>query len=234
MNQEHPGLTKAKRLVKQLLGRDMWIWPQVRVKTDFLGGHYGGYAVFPERLNRGSVIYSVGLGENISFDLALIERYGSTIFACDPTPKSVAWLRQQNLPEQFKFRAIGLAAYDGVADFASPRLARNVSFSMARHASDQETGVTAEVACLATLMRQNGHDHLDILKMDVEGAEYDILENVMASHCSIGQIILEFHPEMVPHGLQRTKEILKKLYQFGYRIYAISADGRDFSLMHTR
>jgi len=34
-----------------------------------------------------AVVYSLGIGEDISFDLALIEKYGARVHAFDPTPK---------------------------------------------------------------------------------------------------------------------------------------------------
>ncbi|MBF0144617.1 MAG: FkbM family methyltransferase [Magnetococcales bacterium] len=231
MNHDHPGLAKAKRFVKQLLGRDLWIWPQIRVETIFLGSRYGGYAICDRGLNHESIVYSFGLGEDISFDLAVIEHYRATVHAYDPTPKAMAWLQQQSLPQKFKFHPLGLADHDGHAHFAQPRREGNVSFSIARHPLDPQGGIMAEVARLTTLMQRNEHHHCDLLKMDVEGAEYGVLENILETGCSIGQMVLEFHPEMIPNGLQRTRDLLKRMNREGYSIFAISPDGRNFSLL---
>lgn len=53
----------------------------------FLGTKYGGWA-FDEKLAGPSpVVYSFGLGEDISWDAAMIEKYNVRLFGFDPTPK---------------------------------------------------------------------------------------------------------------------------------------------------
>src|SRR5262245_45261334 len=90
-------LRKTRRLVNQSLGRDVRAPIQLRCRTEFLGSEYGGWCICPDSLGPQSVVYSVGVGEDISFDLALIERFGLQVHAFDPTPKSVRWVKQQSL-----------------------------------------------------------------------------------------------------------------------------------------
>ena len=94
---------------------------EVKVESVFLGTEYGGYAVIPELLRPGALVYSAGIGEDISFDLALIERYGCRVHGFDPTPRSLAWLEKQSLPAAYSFHPFGLAAFDGTASFAPPQ-----------------------------------------------------------------------------------------------------------------
>ncbi|GIS18489.1 MAG: hypothetical protein CM15mP120_04050 [Pseudomonadota bacterium] len=47
--------------------------------TMFGGGGYGAWPCLAERLHRDSVVYSVGIGFDVQFDLALIERFGLTV-----------------------------------------------------------------------------------------------------------------------------------------------------------
>ncbi|MBF0107830.1 MAG: FkbM family methyltransferase [Magnetococcales bacterium] len=223
-------VARSKRFFKQMLGRDLWIRPQVRVPTVFLGSEYGGYAIDDRGLNPDSIVYSFGLGEDVSFDLAMIERYQTTVHAFDPTPRAIAWLREQSLPGKFVFRPVGLADHDGAALFAPPSRERHVSYSLARSTPESSTGVVAQVARLATLLGENGHDRCDVLKMDVEGAEYQILEDILDTETNVRQIVLEFHPEMIASGLKRTSNLLQRMNHAGYSIIAISPDGRNYSL----
>lgn len=55
-----------------------------------LGSDYGGWIVPYTLLDRSSVCYCAGAGEDITFDLALAERFGCEIHVFDPTPRAVA------------------------------------------------------------------------------------------------------------------------------------------------
>ena len=54
-----------------------------------LGTNYGGwYVPLNMNLNENSIIYSGGVGEDMSFDLIMQQKYKSTIYLIDPTKKS--------------------------------------------------------------------------------------------------------------------------------------------------
>lgn len=54
-----------------------------------LGTVYGGWFI-PNHinLNENSIIYSAGVGEDISFDLLLSDKYNCNIYLIDPTQKA--------------------------------------------------------------------------------------------------------------------------------------------------
>ncbi len=91
--------------------------PAVQVSTPrlVLGNRYGAHTVCPSGLNASSVVYSVGVGEDASFDVALIERFGLEVHAFDPTERSLSWVRAQQLPKGFHMNAVALGTSDGVA-----------------------------------------------------------------------------------------------------------------------
>ena len=65
---------------------------------NWYGTRYGGYYVCPEFLDEKSIIYSFGIGEDISFDTTLINKHNCNVFCFDPTPKSIDWMKRQELP----------------------------------------------------------------------------------------------------------------------------------------
>ena len=87
--------------------------PQVHVPKAVLGTEYGAHCVSLEPLGPDSIVYSVGLGEDISFDLALIEQTGAQVHGFDPTPRAIAWVKSQELPETFTLHELGLGGKDG-------------------------------------------------------------------------------------------------------------------------
>jgi hypothetical protein len=71
-------------------------------------------------LNPSTIVYSFGVGEDISFDLALIDLVGCDVIAFDPTPVATEWIRNQKYTSKFMFVPIGLASEDGEIEFHVP------------------------------------------------------------------------------------------------------------------
>lgn len=204
---------------------------EVRIPHEVLGTEYGGHAVSLHRLDRDSVVYSFGLGEDVSFDLALVERVGCKVHGFDPTPRSLEWLRSQTLPPELRIEPVGVAAQDGVLRFHLPKKAHHVSLSTLPGPERSGELVELPVERLATIMARLGHDRLDVLKLDVEGSEYEVLDDVLASALRPTQLLVEFHHRFRTIPARRTKDALAKLRAAGYRVFRVSPTGMEISLV---
>ena len=57
---------------------------------ELLGTNYGGwYIPYDISLNSNSIIYSAGVGEDISFDIKLNDKYNCNIILIDPTQRAI-------------------------------------------------------------------------------------------------------------------------------------------------
>jgi len=202
---------------------------ELDVPSVFLGTDYGGYEIVPELLTEHSVVYSVGIGEDISFDLGLIEHFGCTVHGFDPTPRSLAWLAAQALPPTFAVHGFGLSDFDGTASFAPPKNPAYVSHSVLTE--NRDGCIDLPVKRLATVMRELEHDHLDVLKLDIEGAEYAVLDDMIAAGLLPRQLLVEFHHGIAGVELAKTEASLARLRQAGYRVFEARDSGREFSLL---
>lgn len=153
-----------------------------------LGTDYGGHAVNISLINKESIVYSAGIGDDISFDKAIIEQTGCTVHAFDPTTRSVNWIQKQPKLSNFYFYNIGISDFDGIAKFDPPPVESYVSFK------ESATGsYNFPVKKLSTIMQKLDHKAIDCLKLDIEGSEYGVLGDIIDEKILVKQICLEFH-----------------------------------------
>jgi hypothetical protein len=67
--------------------------------------------------------------------------------------------------------------------------------------------------------------------MDIEGAEYEVLDGLLASPIKPTQLLVEFHHRFAGIGLDKTADVIKRLRDDGYKIFAISEIGREVSFL---
>lgn len=190
-----------------------------RADVEFLGTDYGGWPVVVPRSGQGGVCYSAGVGEDASFDRALIDRTGCTVHAFDPVPRVAEYVGHEFADERrFIFHPVGLWSTDTETTFFSPEYDSWVSHSAVdfRHTS---AAFTAVVRSVPSLMRELGHDHLDVLKLSVEGAQFEVLDTVLGAGISVDQILVEFTP---PVAVRKVREQCSKLRAAGYDYVAAS------------
>lgn len=88
--------------------------------------------------------------------------------------------------------------------------------------------ISVPVKRLSTIMKELGHNQIDILKMDIEGAEYDVINDISKSDIRPQQILVEFHHRFPGIGLKKTKEAIERLTFMGYRLFSVSATNENF------
>lgn len=221
-------LLEPKRVIKSLLGRDFFLSVDSRIRHERFGSDYGGWNIVTSALNATSVVYSFGVGEDATFDLGLIKRSGVTVHAFDPTPRSIAWVREQEMPKQFVMHEYGLAAVDGTATFYPPENPEHVSHSMLEKSTTKVKALSLQVKSLATIMKELGHETIDVLKLDIEGAEYEVLESLVDSKIRPQQILVEFHHRFTDTGIEATRKAVRALQEESYRLFSVSRSVEEF------
>lgn len=205
---------------------------QVNCNKLWLGNKYGGFYVCPDLLNDTSIVYSFGIGEDISFDNMIIERFGCSVHAFDPTPKSITWIKEQKLPEAFIFNPYGLGTINGFTRFYLPQNPEHVSGSLIVNSNVSiANSIEVPMKTFVDIVREYGHTSIDVLKMDIEGAEYSLLESILNSNIKIDQILIEFHDRLFHDGKKKTKDAIRILNIHGYHIFAISDSLEEISFV---
>lgn len=222
---------RVRQTVRCALGRDVRFPVQTRVPTERHGSEYGGWWICPAGLEPDSVVYSLGIGEDITFDLSLIEAFGVTVHAFDPTPGSIDYLKSQELPDRYRTYQIGLGGHDGPGKFFAPANPHHISHTLLGPSDSKVPAIEVEVRRLSTIMQELGHRTIDVLKMDIEGAEYDVIDEILERRVPVRQILVEFHHRFPGVGIARTLRAVRGLNDAGYRIFAVSASGEEYSFL---
>ena len=71
----------------------------------------------------------------------------------------------------------------------------------------------------------------DLIKMDIEGSEYDIIDEICREEIQVRQILIEFHHHFDNIAVSSTKAAVAKLNRHGYKIFTISPDGHEVSFI---
>ena len=217
-----------RKLVTTALRKELPAQPDLICAKERYGSDYGGWDIVTTGFDARSVVYSFGVGEDASFDLALIEKFNLVVHAFDPTPKSIAWVKRQKLPGRFVMHGFGIAAFDGDVTFHPPENPDHVSHTLLERPATKAKAISVPVKRLGTIMKELGHDRIDVLKMDIEGAEYEVIEDISQSGIRPRQILVEFHHRFPGVAVRRSKEAIDRLRSMGYRLYAVSATAEEF------
>lgn len=194
----------------------------------YLGTAYGGWSVPDSLLHPSSICYCGGVGYDISFDRALIDRYGSAVYAFDPTPSATEFVeRTASGLERFKYYPWGLWSKDGSLRFYEPDYSDTNFSAVNLHGT---TGFfDASCRSLESIMSELGHDRIDLLKLDIEGAEYEVLRSVTAGSLRPTVLCVELHKPRGHRGVRRMIETVGQLERCGYAL--VSRRGYDLTFV---
>lgn len=157
-------------------------------------------------------MYSFGIGEDIEFDLAMIE-LGCTIYAFDPTPRAKTFIQSQQNP-QIVFLPFGIHDRSGPTAFHLPADPQNVSCSVLRTRTTSPDSIIVEMRTFQQLVRMFGHHDIDIVKLDIEGSEYLVIDQILDSPTRIRQLAIETH-NYVDSG-RSTQLLVDRVESAGY------------------
>lgn len=200
-----------------------------------VGSGSGAWTVCLDGIGESSVVYSFGAGTDISFDLELHRLTGAEVHIFDPTPRSIEWMRRQDLPEKVRFHEFGIGGADGEIEFHPPRRAASSHFSPVaryRRAASGEV-IRAPVLRLGSIARRLGHERIALLKMDIEGGEYAVIEDMAAMSVPVGQLVVEFHHSYATIPLSRTIAAVQQLERLGFACFHLSERTYEMSFIVT-
>lgn len=170
-------------------------------------------------LGKDFIVYAAGIDNRPQFENYMATEMNSSVFAFDCT--------NQNKPEwtQFSFYSwcIGTKKDFGTSIYAQNSVSKDFNFFT-----------------LGEIKNKLNHSHIDMLKMDIEGFEWDVLKSLLTSKDEDlpSQLLFELHTEgassyFVPpnnvkgYGRRQVTQLIYDLYQRNYRVINIEINRKD-------
>jgi FkbM family methyltransferase len=213
--------------LKRSLGRR---WREWRLPRGFirLGTKYGGWWIHAPAVAADPLLVDCGLGHDISFPVAFLQRFGGRVIGIDPNPAALEYARA-HCPAGMDIRAEAFWTEAGqTLEFHMPRPpdelpkgADGVSGSLlASHSYAGQSSLSVRTTSLDEILRDAGRSDCDVLKLDIEGAEYDVLEAICANGTirRARQVLVEFHHHCTDHPLQDTLDAAARVEAEGFRL----------------
>ena len=208
-----------------------------------IGTGYGGWSIPSNHLHEESVCYLAGAGEDLSFDTGIAERYGCHVHIFDPTPKARKHFEELTMALKdgrkqavnnstlyysigidrlalLHYHELGLWDKEETLRFYAPRKSEHASYS-ALNIQKTDKYIEAKADRLSAVMKKLGHTSIDLLKLDIEGAEYKVLQSIIDDRLDIGIICVEFdeaHFSIDDQFVSRIRNALQALIDYGYVI----------------
>jgi len=126
----------------------------------------------------------------------------------------------------------GLGIENGIQRFYLPSNEEYVSCSLVEGMKGIKS-INVNVKKLKTLMNEYGHNKIDLLKMDIEGSECDVIEDMLNNKIYPKYLAVEF--DLAFNGenikdVEKCNKIIKKLYDNNYKL--IYQNNSDFTFAH--
>ena len=190
-------------------------------ETIILGNSYGGKGILDLPSLKNSKIVSCGLGEDASFDIEFASKYNATVIIVDPTPRSIAYFNKIKSklknPKELKVESKVNNTYDlskinekqlilekfalwtkkTILNFYLPLNKDHVSHSIVNFQNsyeldDKHEHIKVKTITISEIMKKHNLKIIELLKLDIEGAEVEVLEKMLLDQIYPNQICVEF------------------------------------------
>lgn len=166
-------------------------------------------------LDQSSIIYSGGVGNDISFELDLTNKFGCNVLLFDPSETGLKTMnRKESQHKRLIFFPVGLDKKDSVVKFSKPENSIEGSFTILRDI--QKDFVEFSCRSMYSLTKEFKHNVVDLLKIDIEGFEYGVIDDILENKIEVKQICVEFHHFFKEIPRSKTYKTIKQLKSNGY------------------
>ena len=229
--------------------------PDPQLQLVRIGTAYGGRYCCRALFKAGETAICCGAGQDVVFDVALNAVWGMRIICVDPTPRAIthvsalldahrdgrsmlieagplgyelAGFRAQD----FTFIPHAVWSSDGSLELFAPKDPAHVSYSAVNLQHTSET-IRVPASSIATILQESNASRLTLLKLDIEGAEHEVLRSMLAANIFPDQLLVEFdqiNQPLTPLFWVYLLRTYRELRAAGYRL--VHREGANCALRY--
>jgi FkbM family methyltransferase len=201
--------------------------------------YYGAYeplqvALWSQLLAHRKEAVVLDIGANIGFYslLAAAQASVSRVVSFEPNPLVLPTLRynvrlNQSLRGKVVVAAVAVGEANGTVRFHRNYEPHNLGLGSMRASTADPFTVDVPIVRLDTYLSSQRLDRVDVIKIDVEGAEHLVIAGLKAwleSHAR-PTIVIEVHPGLLPDFGSSVPALFATLTEAGYRLRRLRTDG---------
>lgn len=185
------------------------------------------FIYFPNNLKKGAVVIDAGCSYEADFSVYMIEKYSVKSYGIDPTRKHQNHLKvlETKYLNYFQHLPYAIGAHEAQLTFFESN--KNESGSILENhvniINDDHISYMVDVLTLDKICDKIECFSVEILKLDLEGAEYELINNINEDILSaFSQIFIEFHHHALEEFNQSdTYNCVEKLRLMGYSSFSL-------------
>lgn len=183
--------------------------------------------IFLNTFNADSTVIDVGCADDADFSVFMIDKMKLSSIGVDPTRKHASALRalEQQYAGKFRYLPVAVAATSGTLTFheSDHYASGSLIDSHMNMKRDSSTEYEVKAVTLRDLLREIGVASADFIKLDLEGAEYDLLERTDAEEFKLfDQLFIEFHHHAFDqYSTDDTARLVRKIENCGFTAFSL-------------
>lgn len=174
------------------------------------------------------VVFSAGIFNDIEFEKFMIDKFSATVYSFDPTPFSKEFVDSQIKngvvsKKKLIHTMCGIESYDGTTEFnVTPDDDGGVGSTAIERVDENgkyySRKIKVDMKTIKTLMKEKKIDHIDCMKLDIEGSEFAVIEDTFGGDdpLKIPNLMIEFHERFFDDGVAKMERAFQTMRDAGY------------------